>query len=158
MQPVCATELDGHRTGNATGARPVLAPHRVWARPWARWPRFVTLTLTLCASIVWELASLTACESVPSHAAATRTVPSPMQSLTPYPTPTASTPTVLTPPPQDCPASQATQTVLPDGLPVMGHAPVWSTCSTPLHIPSYDTYTRFGWTLQIIWVAWPSYT
>src|SRR5260370_13550653 len=89
MQTVCATELDGHRTGNATGARPLLAPHRVCARPLARWPRVVTLTLSLCASILLELASLTACESVPSHAAATRTRPSPMQSLTPYPTPTS---------------------------------------------------------------------
>ena len=29
--------------------------------------------------------------------------------------------------------------------------------TTPIHIPSYDTYTRFGWTWKIIWEVGPSY-
>jgi hypothetical protein len=158
MQTVCATELDGHGTGNATAVRPLPAPHRGGVRPRVRWPRVAALTLSLCAAVVLVLASLTACESVPSHAAATETAPLPTQTPTPYPTPTASTPTALTPPPQNCPASQATQTVLPGISSVMGGAPVWATAlSTPIHIPPYDTYTRFGWTWKIVWEVGPSY-
>ena len=154
MTTRCATEFARRGTGTAAWQMP--APHRVCARPLARWPRVATLTLSLCASVVLMLASLTACESVP-RTAVTQTPPSPSQTPTPYPTPTASTPTALTPPPQDCPASQAAQVALPDGMPVMGHAPVWSTLSTTIHIPSYDMYTRFGWTWKIVWEVGPSY-
>ena len=150
--------MTGHDSGgNRTGAWQLPAPYQI--RTWlpARWPRVATLPLSLCASVVLMLASLAACESVPSHAAATETASLPTQTLAPYPTPTASTPTALTPPLRDCPASQATRADLPDGMPVIGHTPVWSTLSTPIHIPSYDTYTRFGWTWKIIWEVGPSY-
>jgi len=154
MATRCA--MQSERRGTGTAVWQLLAPHRVCVRPLARWMRVATLTLSLCASVVLMLAGLTACESVP-RTAATQTAPLPTQTLTPYPTPTASTLTALTPPPRDCPVSQATQTGMPDGMPVMGHAPVWSTLSTPIHIPSYDTYTRFGWTWKIVWEVGPSY-
>jgi hypothetical protein len=156
MQTLFTTESG--RRGTGTVARPLSALHRVGVQLPARWPRVAALTPSLCASVVLMLASLTACESVPSHAAATQTPPSPTQTLTPYPTPTASTPTALTPPPQDCPASQATRADLPGISPVMGSAPVWATTLwAPIHLTANDAYTRFGWTWKIIWEVGPSY-
>jgi len=120
--------------------------------------RGAPLTLSLCACVVLMLASLTACESVP-RTAVTQTAPLPTQTPTPYPTPTASMPTALTPPPQDCPASQAIRADLSGISPVMGGAPVWATAvSTPIHLTANDGYTRFGWTWKIIWEVGPSYT
>ncbi len=124
----------------------------VGERSSSRWP----LIATLSAGAMIAILLVAGCASTPrtGNTASTQTTTTP----TAYPTPTASSPTALTRAPRDCPTSQAAQTVLPGISPVMGGAPVWASLSAIVHIPSYSTYTRFGWPWEIVWEVGPSYT
>src|SRR5258707_12858337 len=86
MPTRCA--MQSERRGTGTAAWQLPAPYQI--RTWlpARWPRVATLPLSLCASVVLMLATLTACESVPSHAAATTTALLPPPTPPPLPAPT----------------------------------------------------------------------
>ncbi len=70
------------------------------------------------------------------------------------------TPTLLTPPqlgmvPQNCPPGPTPQPIFSDIGPVVGAAPLWVTGfggpHAVINIPTYFTYTQYGWTWKLLW-------
>jgi hypothetical protein len=91
----------------------------------------------------------------------TATLPSTV-TLAPTSTPLPPTPT---PPslglvPSDCPPSSPSETISPAIGPAVGGSPVWAIgiAPGPIHIPSYFTYTQYGWTWKVAWEIGPNYT
>lgn len=92
--------------------------------------------------------------------------PAPTTSAVPSGT-VSTTPTLLTPPPlgmvpQNCPPGPTPQPIFSDIGPVVGAAPLWVTGfggpHAVIHIPTYFTFTQYGWTWKLLWKMQSGYT
>jgi len=95
--------------------------------------------------------------------------PPPQATNTPTPTSSQATaisapsPTLTPPPlglaPQNCHSGPTPRTIFSDVGPGVGRSPIWAFgLDTTIRIPSYFTYTQYGWTWKIIWRMAKSYT
>lgn len=119
--------------------------------------RFVLLLM-----LISLLASCTSTSSLPTTGTATASPSASTTSARPVVTPTLLIPPPLGMVPQNCPPGPTPQPIFSDIGPVVGAAPVWVTGfggpHAVIHIPTYFTYTQYGWTWKLLWKMQSGYT
>jgi hypothetical protein len=122
----------------------------------------------LVSVLGFSLVIVACSQTTPSPSVATATPSISISPTAPSPSPTSPPtliPTLKAPPlgavPQTCSPGPTPQNIFGGLGPVIGKSPIWATGFTGpnarILIPSYNTYTKFGWTWKILWDVGPHF-